>query len=67
MEGGETVMADPSLLQRRYKEVVKQYFADFDNVIRTTGTDYHRVLMKEPYEDVLARFLLARLQAKGSR
>ena len=67
MEGGEIVMADPSLLQRRYKEVVKQYLAEMDTVIRTTGTDYHRVLMKEPYEDVLARFLLARLQSKGRR
>lgn len=67
MEGGEIVMADPSLLQRRYKEVVKQYLAEMDTVIRTTGTDYHRVLMKEPYDDVLARFLLARLQSKGRR
>ncbi len=67
MEGGEIVMADPSLLQRRYKEVVKQYLSDMDNVVRTTGTDYHRVLMREPYEDVLARFLLARIQSKGRR
>ncbi len=67
MEGGEIVMADPSLLQRRYKEVVKNYLAEFDSVVRSTNTDYHRVLMKEPYEDVLARFLLARLQATSSR
>lgn len=67
MEGGETLLADPSLIARRYREVVKRYMAEFDEVIRTTGADYHRVLMKEPYEDVLAKFLLARLQSKGRR
>jgi hypothetical protein len=67
MEGGETLLADPSLIARRYREVVKRYMTEFDEVIRTTGADYHRVLMKEPYEDVLAKFLLARLQSKGRR
>lgn len=67
MEGGETLLADPSLIARRYREVVKKYMAELDDVIRTTGADYHRVLMKDPYEDVLAKFLLARLQSKGRR
>ena len=51
----------------RYREVVKKFMAEFDDVIRTTGADYHRVLMKEDYEGVLAKFLLARLQSKGRR
>jgi uncharacterized protein (DUF58 family) len=67
MEGGETLLADPSLIARRYREVVKRFMAELDDVIRTTGTDYHRVLMKEDYEGVLAKFLLARLQSKGRR
>jgi uncharacterized protein (DUF58 family) len=67
MEGGETLMADPALIARRYRDVVKQYMTDMDDVVRTTGADYHRILMKEPYEDVLARFLLARLQKKSRR
>jgi uncharacterized protein (DUF58 family) len=67
MEGGETLLADPSLIARRYREVVKKYMFELDEVIRVTGADYHRVLMKEPYEDVLAKFLLARLQSKGRR
>ncbi len=65
MEGGETLMADPSLIARRYRDAVKQYLAEMDDVICATGADYHRVMLKEPYEDVLARFLLARLQRKG--
>lgn len=67
MEGGETVLADPSLIARRYREVVKKYLAEMDDVIRTTAADYHRVMLNESYEDVLARFLLARLQSKGRR
>ena len=67
MEDGETMMVDPALIARRYREVVKKYLSDLDEVIRTTGADYHRVTLETPYEDVLAKFLLARLQSKGRR
>lgn len=67
MEDGETMMIDPALIARRYREVVRKYLADFDEIIRTTGADYHRVTLRTPYEDVLAKFLLARLQSKGRR
>lgn len=67
MEGGEILLADPSLIGRRYREVVKKFLAEFDDVIRNTGADYHRVLMKDSYEAVLAKFLLSRLQSKGRR
>ena len=67
MEGGETLLADPPMIARRYQEVVKKYLAEMDEAVRTTGVDYQRVMMKEPFEDVLARFLLARLQSKGRR
>ena len=67
MEGGEAVLADPSLITQRYKEVVRVYLEQMDEVIRVTGADYHCVLMDDPYENVLARFLLARLQSKGKR
>lgn len=67
MEGGETLLADPPMIAKRYQEAVKKYLAEMDEVVRTTGVDYQRVLMKEPFEDVLARFLLSRLQSKGRR
>ncbi len=67
MEGGEAVLTDPTVVKRRYAEVVKNYLQDMDEIVRTTAVDYHRVLMSEPYDNVLARFLLARLQAKGRR
>ncbi|WP_395747169.1 DUF58 domain-containing protein [Prosthecobacter sp.] len=67
MEGGEAVLADPSLIARNYREAVRQYIHDIDELVRTTGMDYHRVKLHEKYDDVLARFLLARIQKKGGR
>lgn len=67
MEGGEPVMVDPTLITRRYREVVSQYLKELDEVIRVTAADYHRVLLEDDCESVLAKFLLARLQAKGRR
>jgi uncharacterized protein (DUF58 family) len=67
MEGGEAVLADPSLIARNYREVVRLYLAEMDELVRTTGMDYHRVKMDERYDDVLARFLLGRTPKRGSR
>jgi uncharacterized protein (DUF58 family) len=67
MEGGEPVLADPSLIARNYRLAVKQYLADLDAIVRTTGIDYHRVKLHERYDDVLVRFLLGRIPKRGSR
>lgn len=66
MEGGEHVLADPSLVARQYREAVRTYFTEMDEVVRTTGVDYHRVKLHEKYDDVLVRFLLGRTP-KGGR
>lgn len=67
MEGGEAVLADPSLIARNYREAVRQYMHEIDELVRTTGMDYHRVKLHEKYDDVLAKFLLARIEKKGGR
>jgi hypothetical protein len=67
MEGGEAILADPSLIARNYREAVKQYMTEIDDLIRTTAIDYHRVKLHEKYDDVLVKFLLARIQKKGGR
>jgi uncharacterized protein (DUF58 family) len=67
MEGGEAVLADPSLMARNYREAVRQYLAEMDELVRTTGMDYHRVKMHEKYDDVLVRFLLGRIPKRGAR
>jgi hypothetical protein len=67
MEGGEAVLADPSLIARNYREAVRQYLAEIDELVRTSAIDYHRVKMTEKYDDVLVRFLLGRTPKRGSR
>jgi uncharacterized protein (DUF58 family) len=67
LEGGEAILADPSLIARNYREAVRGYLAEMDEVVRTTGIDYHRVKMHEKYDDVLARFLLGRAPKRGSK
>jgi uncharacterized protein (DUF58 family) len=67
MEDGEAILADPSLIAGNYREAVRQYLAEMDELVRTTGIDYHRVKMHENYDDVLARFLLRRTPKTGSR
>jgi uncharacterized protein (DUF58 family) len=67
MEGGDPVLADPSIIARNYRRAVKQYLADLDEIVRTTGVDYHRVKLHERYDDVLVRFLLGRVPKRGAR
>ena len=67
LEGGEALLADPSLIRRNYREAVTNYLHEIDDLIRTTGIDYQRVKLSEKYDDVLAKFLLSRVQKKGGR
>jgi uncharacterized protein (DUF58 family) len=67
MEGGDPVLADPSLIARNYRLAVRQYLTELDEVARTTGMDYHRVKMHERYDDVLVRFLLGRTPKRSGR
>lgn len=67
MEGGEAVLADPSLIARNYREAVRQYLAELEELVRTTGIDYQRVKMHERYDDVLVRFLLGRMPKRTRR
>jgi len=56
-----------SLLACNYREAVRQHMTEIDDLVRTTAIDYHRVKLHEKYDDVLAKFLLARMQKKGGR
>lgn len=67
MEGSEAVMADPTMVMKQYREAVRLYLDEMDGVVSTTGIDYHRVKLHEPYDDVLARFLLGRTPKRASR
>jgi len=67
LEGGEALLADPSLIRRNYREAVKTYLHDLDDLIHTTAIDYHRVKLSDKYDDALVKFLLSRVQKKGGR
>jgi hypothetical protein len=67
LEGAEPILADPSDIAVRYREAVRTYLAEIDEVVRTTGIDYHRVKLHEAYDEVLAKFLLSRAPKKGGR
>jgi uncharacterized protein (DUF58 family) len=67
MEGGEPLLADPSLIANNYLTAVRQYLNEMDELVRTTGMDYRRVTLNESYEEVLVRFLLGRTPKRAAR
>ena len=67
LEGGDPVLADPSLIARNYHTAVRNYLAEIDELVRSTGMDYHRVMLHERYDDALVRFLLNRTPKRASR
>lgn len=60
MEGGEPVLADPTIIAMQYQRALETYLESMNEVIRDTEIDYHRIRIDEDYGDVLARFLLGR-------
>ena len=60
MEGGEPVLADPTIIATQYQHALNTYLESMNEVIRDTEIDYHRIRIDENYGDVLARFLLGR-------
>jgi uncharacterized protein (DUF58 family) len=66
LEGGASILADPSIIARQYHEAFQRYFEQLTQAVHDAQIDYHRVEIDEPYDDVLARFLLARMP-KGAK
>ena len=64
MEGGEPILADPTVIGTQYRRAMEVYLESMDEVIRDTEVDYHRICIHEDYGDVLARFLLGRTPKK---
>jgi hypothetical protein len=60
LEGGTAILADPTIIARQYRRALESYFENLTEAVREASVDYHRVSLDEPYETVLARFLLAR-------
>jgi len=64
LEGGPAVLADPTVIARQYHRSLQNYLNALDQTVRDTMVDYHRVSIEDAYDDVLARFLLARTRGK---
>jgi hypothetical protein len=60
LEGGPPVLADPTVIARQYHRSLQHYLETLHQAVRDTMIDYHRVSLDQPYDEVLARFLLAR-------
>jgi len=67
MEGGGSIFADPVDIADRYHRAVAQYLDAVRELVLESGIDYHRVLTDEPYEQLLARFLVGRAAGRGLR
>ena len=60
LEDGPAILADPQLIARKYRESISAYLEAVETIASRTSIDYHRVFFDEPYDQVLARFLLGR-------
>ena len=67
LEGGGAIFADPVEIADRYQTAITTYLDELRRIVLENGIDYHRVLTNEPYEQVLARFLVGRAAARGLR
>lgn len=67
MEGGPAIFAEPNDIADRYDKALQQYLRELRQVVLESAVDYQRVSLDENYEQVLARFLVGRAQAKGLR
>jgi hypothetical protein len=67
LEGGGAIFADPVEIAERYHAAVTNYLEALRRIVLEKGIDYHRVVTDEPYEQVLARFLVGRAAARGLR
>ncbi len=64
MEGGVPIMADPSLVSKQYQQAITGYLADLETVMLDAAIDYHRVNLRDPVDQILARFLVGRKPKK---
>lgn len=68
MEGGAPIMADPSMMGRRYQEAMTSYLRELGGIMREASVDYRRVNLNEPVGEILGQFLMGRqLKQKGGR
>ncbi|EKK04476.1 hypothetical protein RBSH_00091 [Rhodopirellula baltica SH28] len=67
MEGGTAIFAEPSEIADRYQDALRGYLDQLQQIVVSSGVDYHRISIDQPYPEVLTNFLTRRAMAKGGR
>ena len=65
LEGDEAIIAEPQVIQERYRAAVLRHQAALREGVAQCQVDYHEVLTDEDYEQALVRFLTQRLGMQG--
>ena len=60
METGSQVLAQPEVIQREYRRLMRDFVQKYKMEFRKNGIDYNYVRTDEPVESSLSRFLSAR-------
>ncbi|GIW88315.1 MAG: hypothetical protein KatS3mg108_2639 [Isosphaeraceae bacterium] len=67
LEGGPALLAEPNEIAERYHKALGAYLEGLTRVVRESAVDYQRVVTDQEYEQVLSRFLVGRMKARGVR
>ena len=67
LEGGPQILAQPEEIADRYRAAVQEYLQQLRQVMLATATDYQLARIDQPYDQVLARFLVGRGASRGIR
>ena len=65
LEGDDAIVAEPELIQERYRAAVARHSAALQAGVAQCQIDFHEVSTDEDYEQVLVRFLTQRLGIQG--
>lgn len=66
IEGSESVITDPSVLRDGYLHEINRFISGLRSGSREFGVDYREAYTDSDYEKILASFMLARINRKGS-
>jgi hypothetical protein len=66
MEGSDVLLAEPEIIREPYLEAVREYLQKIHEGCNKHNADYRRVSTDQPYDAILADFLVDReMLAKG--
>ena len=66
MESSDVLLAEPEIIRDQYLEAVQEYLVKIHEGCNKHNADYRRVVTDQPYDQIIADFLVEREQlAKG--